>query len=56
MDKTLARLRQEAYWVVMAEDVDSYCCQYVKCQQAKLLAPIRAPVNTSIPGTEELRN
>ena len=48
VDKTLARLRQEAYWVGMAEDIDSYCRQCVKCQQAKLSAPIRAPMN-SIP-------
>ena len=48
VNKTLARLRQEAYWVGMAEDVDVYCRKCIKCQQAKLPTPIHAPMN-SIP-------
>ena len=36
-EKTLQRLRQEAYWVNMAHDVDKYCEQCVVCQRATLL-------------------
>ena len=48
LNKTLARLGQEAYWVGMAEDVADYCCKCIKCQQAKLPTPFHAPMN-SIP-------
>ena len=48
VNKTLARLRQEAYWVGMAEDVEVYCRKCIKCKQAKLPTPIHAPMN-SIP-------
>ena len=48
VNKTLARLWQEAYWVGMAEDVEVYCRKCIKCQQAKLPTPIHAPMN-SIP-------
>ena len=47
-DKTLQRLRSEAYWVNMARDVDAYCRQCTMCQQAKLPSPTRAPL-TNIP-------
>jgi len=47
-EKTLERLRQEAYWVNMARDVEKYCRECAPCQQAKLPGPIRAPM-TSIP-------
>lgn len=42
--KTLHRLRQEAYWVNMANDVEQYCRECTKCQQAKPPAPVRAPL------------
>ena len=42
--KTLHRLRQEAYWVNMATDVDQYCRECTKCQQTKPTAPKRAPL------------
>ena len=34
-DKTLERLKQEAYWVGMAKEVQRHCRECVKCQQAK---------------------
>ena len=48
VDKTLHRLRREAYWVNMAGDVETYCRQCTRCQQCKAPAPIRAPL-TSVP-------
>ena len=47
-DKTLERLRTEAYWVSMARDVNRHCRECTKCQQCKLVTPQRAPL-TSIP-------
>ena len=47
-DKTLERLRQEAYWVGMARDVNQHCRECTKCQQAKLPAPQKAPL-TNVP-------
>ena len=44
--KTLHRLRQEAYWVNMANDVEQYCRECTKCQQTKPPTPARAPLNT----------
>ena len=34
-EKTLQRLRQEAYWVNMARDVTHYCEQCVTCQRTR---------------------
>ena len=48
VNKTLARLRQEAFWVGMAEDVEVYCHKCIKCQQAKHPTPTHVPMN-SIP-------
>ena len=48
MEKTLQRLRKEAYWVGMAADVHRYCQECSRCQQSKLPMPTRAPL-TSIP-------
>ena len=48
VDKTLHRLRHEAYWVGMAGDIETYCRQCTRCQQSKAPAPIRAPL-TSVP-------
>ena len=42
----LARLRQETYWVGMAEDVEVYCRKCIIYQQAKLPTPIHAPMNS----------
>ena len=42
--KTLHRLRQEAYWVNMAKDVDQYCQVCITCQRTKPTAPKRAPL------------
>ena len=47
-DKTLARLREECYWVNMSQDVERYCRECTECQQAKLPLPSKAPV-TSMP-------
>ena len=43
-DRTLERLRNEAYWVSMAQDVERYCRECTKCQQSKLPMPPRAPL------------
>jgi len=43
-DKTLDRIRTEAYWVSMAQDVERYCRDCTKCQQSKLPLPPRAPL------------
>ncbi len=49
VDKTYLRLRQEAYWVNMAGDVQQHCYACNPCQRAKLPAPTRAPMtNTPI--------
>ena len=45
-DKTLHRLRQEAYWVNMASDIYQHCHTCVECQRSKLPAPTRAPMTT----------
>ena len=47
-EKTLQRLRRQAYWVNMAQDVQQYCNSCNKCQQAKSPSSIRAPL-TNIP-------
>ena len=47
-ERTLERLRQEAYWVSMARDVERYCRECTKCQQSKLSRPQRAPL-TNMP-------
>ena len=47
-ERTLQRLRQEAYWVSMAKDVERHCRECTKCQQAKLPMPQRAPL-TNVP-------
>ena len=48
MEKTLQRLKQEAFWVHMAREVNEYCNKCVVCQQAKLPNPSPAPI-TNIP-------
>ena len=47
-ERTLDRLRQEAYWVSMAKDVEKYCRECTKCQKSKLSMPQCAPL-TSLP-------
>ena len=47
-ERTLERLRQEAYWVSMARDVERYCRECTKYQQSKLSRPQRAPL-TNMP-------
>ena len=47
-EKTLERLRCDAYWINMAKDVDDYCRHCSTCQQSKLSMPQRAPLQ-SIP-------
>ena len=46
--KTLERIRREAYWVNMAQDVDRHCRVCVACQKSKLPMPVRSPL-TNIP-------
>ena len=36
VEKTLQRLKQEAFWANMANDVNQYCSKCDVCQQAKL--------------------
>ena len=43
-NKTLDRLRNESYWVNMAQDVEYHCRNCTKCQQSKLPLPPRAPL------------
>ena len=48
-DRTLERLRQEAYWVNMARDVEKHCRECTTCQQTKPPAPQCVPLtNTPI--------
>ena len=42
--KTLERIRREAYWVNMAQDVDRHCRECVTCQKSKLPMPVRSPL------------
>ena len=44
VDKTLDRLRRNAYWVSMAKDVERYCRNCTICQKSKLSLPPRAPL------------
>ena len=46
--KTLEKLRQQAYWVNMASDVQTHCQECVKCQQTKPTLPTKVPL-TSMP-------
>ena len=48
MEKTLERLRLEAYWVNIAGDVEQHWQECSKCQQSKFPTPTHAPM-TSIP-------
>ena len=52
-EKTLARLRQEVFWVNMARDVEEYCRNCVVCQRTKLLIPVRAPMQ-NVPNRKDL--
>ena len=47
-EKTLHRLRSEAYWVGMCQDVEQHCRECTVCQQSKLPTPMRAPL-TNVP-------
>eukprot|EP00731_Ephydatia_muelleri_P010889 Em0005g1475a len=40
--KTLERIRREAYWVNMAQDVDRHCRECATCQKSKLPMPMIA--------------
>jgi len=44
IDKTLDRLRRNAYWVSMARDVECHCRNCTTCQKSKLSLPPRAPL------------
>ena len=48
VERTLDRVRREAYWVGMARDVERHCRECERCQQSKLSMPQRAPL-TNIP-------
>ena len=43
-DRTLQKLRLDAYWVGMSHDVAEHCLTCTTCQQAKLPAPTKAPL------------
>ena len=45
--KTLENLCNEAYWVHMVKDTESYCRQCLRCQQSKLPLPKRAPLKST---------
>ena len=47
-EKTLSRLKTEAYWIGIAQDVEQHCRECVVCQRSKLPAPTRAPL-TNVP-------
>ena len=47
-EKTLERLRQQAYWVNMSQDVEKHCSECQTCQRSKLPRPTRAPL-VSVP-------
>eukprot|EP00731_Ephydatia_muelleri_P003079 Em0001g3079a len=42
------RIRREAYWVNMAQDMKRHCRECVTCQKSKLTMPVRSPF-TNIP-------
>ena len=44
IDKSMKRLRQVAYWVNMARDVEKHCRECLRCQQSKLPKPNKAPL------------
>lgn len=44
IDKSMERLRQLAYWVNMAQDVEKHCRACLTCQQSKLPKPNKAPL------------
>ena len=44
VEKTLNRLRHNAFWINMARDVDEYCRQCSVCQRFKLTMPQPAPL------------
>ena len=44
IDKSMERLRQVAYWVNMARDVEKHCRECLRCQQSKLPKPNKAPL------------
>ena len=48
VEKTLARLRQEAFWPNMHNEVKEFCKNCVLCQRSKLPNPTPAPL-TSMP-------
>ena len=43
-EKSLERLRTQAYWVGMTRDVEQYCQECHTCQKAKPPMPQRAPL------------
>ena len=43
-EKTLERLRMQAYWVGMARDVEQYCQECYTCQKSKPPLPQRSPL------------
>ena len=47
-EKTLEKLRYTAYWVGIAQEVETYCRECSKCQRSKLSMPQQAPL-TSMP-------
>ena len=46
-EHTLSRIKQEAYWVSMAKDVERHCRECTKCQQSRVSMPQRAPLKYS---------
>lgn len=48
IEKILERLRQQAYWVNMSQDVEKHCSECQMCQRSKLPTPTRAPL-ASVP-------
>ena len=51
VEKTLQRLKQEAFWANMAKDINQYCSKCDVCQQAKLSTPTPAPAPAPAPMT-----
>ena len=44
-DKTLERLRHDAFWINMAKHVEEYCRESPTCQQSKPPMPQHAPLH-----------
>ena len=47
IERTLSRLKSMVYWVGMIVDVEKYVASCEICQKAKLLRPVKAPLQNN---------